>query len=105
MAFDGAHRLVRGDYVRIDGRLGPWAGLVEQAGIDPMSLGSLFFVLGAGMMIGGVGLLLGRRWAWSWAVVFAMGTLWYLPFGTGISALILLLLFLPSTRAAFRRAV
>lgn len=105
MLFDGAHRLVAGDYVRIRGRLGPWADVVAEAGIDPMSLGAFFLVLGVGVVIGGVGLLTARRWAWSWAVVFAIGTLWYLPVGTLVSLVILTLLLLPGTRAAFRRAV
>ena len=105
MLFDGVHRLVMGDYVRVRGRLGPWADLVAEAGIDPMSLGGFFFVLGIGVTIGGVGLLAGRRWAWSWAVVFAVGTLWFVPIGTLLSLTILALLLLPGTRTAFRRAV
>lgn len=101
---DGAHRLVTGDYIRRRGSLGPWADVVAEAGIDPMSLGPLFLVLGMGILIGGVGLLGGRRWAWSWAVVFAVCTLWLLPVGTLLSLLTLTLLLLPRTRAAFRHA-
>jgi hypothetical protein len=101
---DGAHRLVTGDYIRLRGSLGPWAEIVAEAGIDPMSLGALFLVLGLGIVIGGVGLLAGRRWAWSWAVLFAVCTLWLLPVGTLFSLAILALLLLPSTRAAFRHA-
>lgn len=101
---DGAHRLVAGDYIRLRESLGPWADVVAEAGIDPMSLGALFVVLGLGILIGGVGLLGGRRWAWSWAVVFAVCTLWLLPVGTLFSLAILALLLLPRTRAAFRHA-
>lgn len=104
MLFDGSHRLLTGDYVRLKGRLGPWADLVVETGIDPMSLGAFFVVLGLGWTIGGIGLLLGRHWAWSWSFVFAVGTLWFLPIGTVISLSILILLVLPGTRAAFRGA-
>lgn len=105
MFFDGTHRLVTGDYIRVGGRLGPWADVVAEAGIDPMSLGAFFLVLGLGVVIGGAGLLAARRWAWSWAVVFAVGTLWVLTIGTLVSLAILTLLLLPGTRAAFRHAV
>lgn len=104
MLFDGAHRLVAGDYVRVGRRLGPWADVVAAGGIDPMSLGAMFVVLGLGVTIGGIGLLSARRWAWSWAFVFAVGTLWYLPFGTLLSLAVVALLMLPRTRAAFRQA-
>lgn len=104
MLFDGSHRLVTGDYVRIRGRLGGWAEVVADAGIDPMSLGAMFVVLGLGVVIGGIGLLSRRRWGWSWALVFAVGTLWYLPVGTLVAVGILTLLLLPRTRAAFRHA-
>lgn len=102
MLFDGLHRVITGDYIRIEGQLGPWAGVVSWIGLDPMSsrMAAIFVVLGAAWITTLVGLFARRAWAWELALVTALLSLFYLPIGTLFSALILLCLFLPSTRRA-----
>jgi hypothetical protein len=102
MAFDGARALITGDYVtpqkgQYAGQLGPWASLVQAAGIPPRSsLMKLIFVgYGVAAIIMAVGFafqLPGARWG---LVVTAVLGLWYLPFGTVINLIALVLLFLP----------
>src|SRR6266496_3517895 len=46
MLFDGLRRMLIGDYVRIDGQLGPWRHVVTAVGVDPMARGvAVIFVL------------------------------------------------------------
>ena len=93
-AFDGARALATGDYVtpssgRHAGQLGPWAGVVRTVGIEPRSTGMHAFFLAYGSVwlvtAAGLGRRLPRgRWA---LAILAAGALWYLPFGTLLSAL------------------
>lgn len=84
-----------------DGRFveyGPWAFLPSQLGIHPHALAPLFVGLGIAGMVA-LGLYLGRKPAgWFALVAFSVGTLWYAVFGTLVSALVLVMLLLPSTR-------
>ena len=84
MTFDGARALLVGDYVRMEGQLGPWAPLVEAVGIHPLSLGmKLAFVV-----LGLAWLAVAGAYAWRPArlrgafAAMCVATLWYLPFGT-----------------------
>jgi hypothetical protein len=43
---------------------------------------------------------LGLPWAWKAMLLAAIGSLWYLPIGTVISAVILVLLLLPGLRSS-----
>lgn len=101
MLFDGLRRLIVGDYVRIDGRLGPWAQIVSAFGIDPMSMGLPFAVLGVLWIAGCAGLLLGRPWGWKLTLAMAMISLFYLTFGTMVAFVVLLLLLMRKTREAY----
>lgn len=93
-AFDGAHALLTGDYVTPSsgshaGQLGPWAGLVRSAGIDPRSTGMKTFFLAYGVVWLATAGTLARRLPRGRAalVAFAAGAAWYLPFGTLLSGL------------------
>jgi hypothetical protein len=96
MVFDGTRALTVGDYVTVDGRLGPWADLLEAIGLDPRATGTkLFFVLyGAAWLC--VVLAYGRDARRSRAAMaaFAAGSLWYLVLGTVSSVVQLVLLTL-----------
>lgn len=89
MAFDGGRALVVGEYVTPAqgphaGELGPWKLVVAAVGIDPRStlMKSIFLVYGLAW-VGVIALfLLGARPAPVLMIVFAAGSLWYLPFGT-----------------------
>src|SRR5262249_36778304 len=101
MAFDGIRALVVGDYVTpregpYAGKLGPWAPLVEAAGIPARSTGMkvAFVVLGAlGFLAMGL-FLAGHGWGWPAMIGVAAATLWYLPVGTASSVLVIALLLL-----------
>jgi hypothetical protein len=99
LAFDGARALVVGDYVtpatgEHAGKLGPWAGVVSAVGIEPRStlMKSIHLALGLAWLLAAIGLLLGRPCARAALLTCAVLGLWYLPFGTliGIIAIVLL---------------
>lgn len=104
--FDGTRALVKGDYVtptsgEHTGQLGPWAGVVAKAGIEPRSrlMKAIFVVCGAAWLFVIGAFLLGRGWAWAGMLTAAVGSLWYLPFGTLLGAVQIVLLLLPSVRS------
>jgi hypothetical protein len=107
LAFDGGHGLVTGDYVTPQtgthaGELGPWSAVVEAAGIDPRSrlMMTVHAVVGFAGLVAVGGFLMEATWSW-WAMVgFAVASLWYLPFGTLLSAAQLGLLTLTPLRHA-----
>ena len=99
MAFDGGRALIVGDYITPSsgdhaGQLGPWANLVETTGLEPRStLVKLIFVIyGVAGLLAVLSFALQLPWGWWSVVIVAVLGLWYLPFGTvlGIVALILL---------------
>jgi hypothetical protein len=103
LAFDGTHALLTGDYVtprsgRFAGQLGPWARLVSLAGVDPRSRGMriLHVVLGSGWLAMTVVFLSGAEWGRAGMLLFAVASLWYLPFGTALSVFQIVLLLLSS---------
>lgn len=103
MLVDGARALIIGDYARIDGELGPWAGLVERTiGIDaestPMKIG--FAVYGSAQLVAAIGYLARRRWGRPAVAVAAAGSLWYLVLGTASGLVQLALLVVGRLRRA-----
>ncbi len=106
MVFDGARALVVGDYVtpqtgRFAGQLGPWSRLFEGVGLEPRStlVKSIFVIYGATYLAAVIALVTGVGWGWRAAVGAAILGLWYLPFGTLINIVVLILLFRPELRA------
>jgi len=107
LAFDGARALLVGDYVtprsgRFAGRLGPWSRLVAAVGIAPRStlMKSIHLGLGATWLVAVAAFALGQAWAWWGLLCCALLGLWYLPFGTLLGLLQIVLLWLPSVRHA-----
>jgi hypothetical protein len=105
MAFDGTRALIVGDYItpktgQQAGQLGPWSKVVQAAGIAPRStlMKSIFVVYGLVYLIVMVALLLKASWAWSVMLIVAAFGLWYLPFGTLINIVVIVLLLLPPLR-------
>lgn len=87
MAFDGARALLLGDYVTIDGQLGPWAALVEAVGVDPRGVPmKIFFVAYGAAWLVALGLHLAGRAGRRVMLAFAIGALWYLVIGTVAAA-------------------
>ena len=108
LAFDGVYAFTTGDYVTPEsgefaGKLGPWSRLWEAGGMDPRSsvVKGVHVVLGVGWLACAAAFVLRKKWAWRGMLSCAIAGLWYLPFGTLVSVLHLIVLFLPSVRAAF----
>jgi len=99
MALDGVHQRLFGDYVRINGQLGPWAALVSALGIDPHSLGYFFVFLGSAFIAASFGVYLRRRWGYNVGLAASLVSLFYLGFGTLVAVICLILLWLKPTRA------
>lgn len=107
LAFDGGRALIVGDYVTPSsgayaGQLGPWSKLVSAAGIGPRStlMKSIHLVLGVIWLTVMIGFALRLPWAWSGMLACAIASLWYLPFGTLLSLIQIVLLLLPPVRSS-----
>ena len=92
MIFDGIHVLRTGKYFGPE-KTGPWSDVVASIGIDPFRLGIPFIALGALWLLFLSAMLLHQSWAWYAALLTAILTLWYLPVGTVLSLIYILLLF------------
>lgn len=109
MALDGTRALLTGDYITPRsgdhaGQLGPWARLVELIGIAPRStlMKSIFVAYGSVWLLVIAAFALKASWAWTAMLALAIGSLWYLVFGTVASLIVIALLFVPSIRDAYR---
>lgn len=107
MAFDGGRALIVGDYVtpsrgEMEGQLGPWSRLVEAVGIAPRStlMKSIFLVYGLIYLGLALALVLGNQDAWLPLTIVAILGLWYIPFGTLLNVIVIVLLMLPALRPA-----
>ncbi len=107
LLFDGLHAFATGDYVtprsgEYAGQLGPWSHLWRGLGIDARSVLVKGVHVGLGgtwvVVIGCFALRLG--WAWHSMMSCAIAGLWYLPFGSLLSAIQIALLLLPAVRVA-----
>ncbi len=107
MAYDGGRALTMGDYVtpksgEYAGQLGPWKHVVQAVGIEPRStlMKSIFLVYGLAWLGATVCFVFKLHWAWWAMLIGAIGALWYLPFGTLLSLIQIVLLLLPPLRGA-----
>lgn len=100
--FDGVFAAITGSYVtptsgRWAGQTGPWAKLVEKVGIDPQSslMHLIFIVYGLAWLVL-IGLyFIKLPFSRLLMLAAAIGALWYLPFGTALCLLQIVLLLLP----------
>ncbi len=98
LVFDALHQRLFGDYIRLAGQLGPWAGLAQAAGLDPQRLSLPFLAVGFGLISASFGVYWRRSWGYGAALVLSALSLLYLGFGTPVALLSLILLLLPATR-------
>ena len=99
MALDGLHNRLFGDYIRINGQLGPWVGLAHVVGVDPNHLAFTFVAFGLGLIGASFGLYLRRHWGYGASLLISAVCLLYLGFGTPLALLCLVWLLLRPTRA------
>ena len=93
MLIDGVHVLLKGKYIGSE-KPGLWADVFQKLNFDVFKLEPLFMVFGTVWLIWLFGLWTGSSWTYSLGIAVSILTLWYLPFGTLISLIILTLLLI-----------
>ena len=91
MLLDGVFVMLKGKYIGPP-KPGPWANLFYKLNIDVFKLGPLFIVFGLLWLTFLFGLWTNQSWTFIFGVTISVLTLWYLPVGTIISLIILVLL-------------
>jgi hypothetical protein len=91
MLIDGIYVTANGKYIGPE-KPGPWASLISLTGVDVFKLGPVFILFGVAWLVFGGALLSDATWARTFGVVLSIATLWYLPFGTLISLVVLVAL-------------
>lgn len=106
MATDGLQALATGDYFThrlgpFNGKLGPWAVVVESVGIEPRSLPMklTFVAYGFVWLVVIYHFARGHRWGRASMILAALGSLWCVGPGTPLAiAQLLVLMLLPPNR-------
>lgn len=92
---NGAYMLLDGIYVMIQGKFigpekpGPWGHLFEGFHIDVFKLGPLFIVFGLAWLIWLCSFWTNKKSAYRFGLIICLLTLWYIPFGTMISLIVM----------------
>lgn len=94
MLVDGIYVISKGKYIGPE-KPGPWASLVSLTGVDVFKLGPVFVLYGLAWLVFILAFWTDKSWARMFGIVLSVLTLWYLPFGTLISIVVLVgLIFL-----------
>ena len=93
MLTDGIYVIANGKYIG-PAKPGPWALLFESIGIDVFKLGPVFVLFGIAWLVFVGAFFAETTWSRNFGIVLSLLTLWYLPFGTLISIIVLGLLIL-----------
>ncbi|MEO7415245.1 MAG: hypothetical protein ABIZ81_18020 [Opitutaceae bacterium] len=106
LTFDGTHAFVTGDYVTPKsgpnaGQLGPWSRVIATVGISPRgnSAKALHVILGCCWLAGLTAFVIRPSFGWYALAGSSVLSLWYLPIGTALSIVELVLLFLPQIKS------
>lgn len=91
MLADGIYVLLKGKYIGPE-KPGPWANLFYKLQVDVFKLGPLFIAFGIAWLLFIIGLWSQQQWAYMLGLIVAICTLWYLPAGTLISVIVLIIL-------------
>ena len=106
LTFDGTRALTVGDYLTARsgpraGQLGPWSRVVSALGFEPRStlIKCVHLVLGIAWLMALMIFAVRPASGW-WAILgCSIASLWYLPMGTVLSVLIIVLLLTPQLRS------
>ena len=100
MTFDGIRAFTVGDYLTPksgphSGQLGPWSKVVQAVGIEPRSnlMKGIHVALGVTTLALLGCFLMKFSWASNALLAAAFAGLWYLPVGTALNAVAIVLLF------------
>jgi hypothetical protein len=91
MLIDGIYVMVNGKYIGPE-KPGPWASVISWTGVDVFKLGPIFVLFGIAWLAFIVALMADLTWARSFGIAISVLTLWYLPVGTLISIVVLIVL-------------
>ncbi|MGZ8509648.1 MAG: hypothetical protein ACXWWA_04700 [Chitinophagaceae bacterium] len=91
MLLDGIFVMLKGKYIGPD-KPGPWADLFYKLNINVFKLGPLFILFGITWIVFLIGLLTSQSWTYLLGLIISIMTLWYLPVGTLLSVIILVVL-------------
>ncbi|MGZ8541636.1 MAG: hypothetical protein ACXWV6_13360 [Chitinophagaceae bacterium] len=91
MLLDGIFVMLKGKYIGPD-KPGPWADLFYKLNINVFKLGPLFILFGITWIAFLIGLLTSQSWTYLLGLIISIMTLWYLPVGTLLSVIILVVL-------------
>ena len=100
MLLDGIFVMLKGKYIGPD-KPGPWANLFYKLDINVFKLGPLFILLGIIWIVFLIGLLTSQSWAYLLGLIISIMTLWYLPVGTLLSVIILVILLISKQKLGF----
>ena len=91
MLIDGIFVMLKGKYIGPD-KPGPWANLFYKFDINVFKLGPLFIIFGITWLIFIFGLWTSQTWTYMLGLTISILTLWYLPVGTFLSLIVLVIL-------------
>jgi hypothetical protein len=92
MLLDGIFVMIKGKYIGPE-KPGPWANLFYKFDINVFKLGPLFILYGILWLLFIGGLWTNQSWAYVFGLLISLLTLWYLPVGTLLSLVMLVLLW------------
>lgn len=96
---NGLWMLIDGIYVTLNGKYigpkkpGPWASLLGLTGVNVFKLGPLFISFGMAWLVFVASFLADAGWARTFGIVLSILTLWYVPFGSFVSVILLIILY------------
>lgn len=91
MLIDGIYVMLNGKYIGPE-KPGPWASVLSMTGVDVFKLGPLFICFGIAWLAFVFAFWSDAAWARIFGLILSALTLWYLPFGTLISIVVIALL-------------
>jgi hypothetical protein len=91
MLIDGIFVMLKGKYIGPE-KPGPWANLFYKFNIDVFKLGPLYIIFGLAWLAFIYGLWTNQTWTYLFGLIISILSLWYLPIGTAISVIIIILL-------------
>lgn len=97
MLLDGIFVILKGKYIGPP-KPGPWANIFYKFNVDVFNLGPLFILFGLLWFVFLFGLWTNQSWTYVFGMTISAITLWYLPVGTIISIIIIVLLMTTKTK-------